>query len=99
MSSALLLPLSTPPPTSNQFYITVPLPWPPVSDLLGPSSPSILRPFHSSSSNLPEHKTYQLQEQSLKFTLCLRKAQCLTNLMIPRICYNRKIISRSGIQG
>lgn len=39
-TSSLLLPLPTPPPTSNQFYIIVPLPWPPGSVLLGPCSHS-----------------------------------------------------------
>lgn len=96
MSSSLLLPLSTPPPTSNQFYIIVPLPWPPGSVRLGlcshsetwPDVVDVTMPLHSSPSKSSEHRTDQLKEQFLKFTLWLKKSHCL--LTILPIYYGRK---------
>lgn len=53
-------------------------------------------PLHSSPPNSSEHKAYQLKEQVLKFTLCLKKSQGL--LLLP-IYYSSRKLPRWGIQG
>lgn len=50
-------------------------------------------PLHSSPPNSSEHKAYQLKEQVLKFTLCLKKSQ---RLLILAIYYSSRKLQGEG---